>query len=160
MPELAFRPFLGGAAKNMREAAGLRPRHIAAEIDVPLERVEAAVDALELRAVSLDGSPEEGPDAVSPEVLGVPAPQISIDEGMDRRRAEILARRALEQLPPREREILERRFELRGQPRVTLEALGRCYQLSRERVRQLQNRALRSLRGEVESSPVSGLAFA
>lgn len=34
MPELAFRPFLGGAAKNMREAAGLRPRHIAAEIDV------------------------------------------------------------------------------------------------------------------------------
>ena len=52
------------------------------------------------------------------------------------------------------------RFALAGRPRVTLEALGRCYELSRERVRQLQNRALLTLRREVESSPVSGLAFA
>lgn len=34
MPDPSFRPYLGAAAKNLRESQGLRARHIAAEIDV------------------------------------------------------------------------------------------------------------------------------
>lgn len=48
-------------------------------------------------------------------------------------------------LPPLERKILELRFGLAGGDPVTLEELGRQMNVSRERVRQLQCRAIRHL---------------
>ncbi len=44
-----------------------------------------------------------------------------------------------------EREILELRFGLKGQPPLTLEEVGRRMNVSRERIRQLQVRAIRKL---------------
>jgi RNA polymerase primary sigma factor len=49
-----------------------------------------------------------------------------------------------------ERHILERRFELHGVSRMTLEALGQHYHLSRERIRQIQNSALDKLKRALE----------
>ncbi|MEM9457789.1 MAG: RNA polymerase sigma factor RpoD/SigA [Myxococcota bacterium] len=132
---------------------------LAGEIDVPLARVRAAVEAMELRSISLDGSPDDSDDALRPDALGLPAPQAAIDDLVDQRRAEALAKDAMKNLAPRDKDILERRFALAGRAPMTLEALGRCYQISRERVRQLQKRALATLRYEVESSPLNGLAF-
>ena len=83
-----------------------------------------------------------------------------IDAQLDACRNETLACRAVDNLGVMERHILERRFELRGVPRMTLEALGQHYHLSRERIRQIQNRALAAIRTEVETSPIGGLAFA
>ncbi|MCA9652828.1 MAG: RNA polymerase sigma factor RpoD/SigA [Myxococcales bacterium] len=133
---------------------------LAKRAEVPLDKAVAAVEAMELRSVSLEGPSDDEEGPAFPEHLGVGAPQAQIDAALDDRRNEALALRALQGLDPRERDIIEQRFALAGRPRVTLEALGRCYELSRERVRQLQNRALLTLRREVESSPVSGLAFA
>jgi len=131
---------------------------LAAELGLPFERVAAAIEALELRSVSLD-SAAEGETSRSAD-FAVPAPQNSIDERFDQERATALALRAMQTLAPRERDIIEQRFALDGQPRMTLEGLGRCYRISRERVRQLQNRALQTIRREVESSPISSLAYA
>lgn len=133
---------------------------LAKRAEVPLDKAVAAVEAMELRSVSLEGPSDDEEGPAFPEHLGVGAPQAQIDAALDDRRNEALALHALQGLDPRERDIIEQRFALAGRPRVTLEALGRCYELSRERVRQLQNRALLTLRREVESSPVSGLAFA
>jgi RNA polymerase primary sigma factor len=53
---------------------------------------------------------------------------------------------ALDQLTPRLRDVLERRFGLTGTPQQTLEEVGRDLGITRERVRQLESRALRELR--------------
>jgi RNA polymerase primary sigma factor len=54
--------------------------------------------------------------------------------------------RALEHLNPRMRLVLTRRFGLDGQPPETLEQVGAGLGITRERVRQLEARALRQLR--------------
>src|SRR5204863_556199 len=54
--------------------------------------------------------------------------------------------RALEALEPRMRHVLSRRFGLDGEPPQTLEDLGADLGITRERVRQIETRALRQLR--------------
>jgi RNA polymerase primary sigma factor len=53
---------------------------------------------------------------------------------------------ALASLEPRMRYVLERRYGLDGQASQTLEELGTDLGITRERVRQLENKALRELR--------------
>jgi RNA polymerase primary sigma factor len=54
--------------------------------------------------------------------------------------------RALERLNPRMKHVLLRRFGLDGKPPQTLEEVGNDLGITRERVRQLETRALRELR--------------
>jgi RNA polymerase primary sigma factor len=53
---------------------------------------------------------------------------------------------ALDELNPRMRHVLARRFGLDGEPPQTLEEVGHSLGITRERVRQLESRALRELR--------------
>lgn len=55
-------------------------------------------------------------------------------------------REAVGSLPERERRIVELRFGLAGEVPMTLEEIGEEFEISRERVRQLQNVALSRLR--------------
>ncbi|MCS6875678.1 MAG: RNA polymerase sigma factor RpoD/SigA [Aquificaceae bacterium] len=52
----------------------------------------------------------------------------------------------LDRLPEKERRVIELRFGLRGEEPRTLREIGDILQISRERVRQLETRALRKLR--------------
>ena len=54
-------------------------------------------------------------------------------------------RRALDALPPREREVIEMRYGLRGQKARTLEEVGRAFGVTRERIRQIENNTLKKL---------------
>lgn len=58
--------------------------------------------------------------------------------------------KALRQLPPRERYIIERRFGMRDGSELTLEAVSRILKLSKERVRQLEREALLKLRLQLD----------
>ena len=58
---------------------------------------------------------------------------------------------SLEALNPRQREIICRRFGLRGHEPQTLEEVGAAVSLARERVRQIQLQALGRMRSLVES---------
>jgi len=60
--------------------------------------------------------------------------------------------KALDQVGERERKILEMRFGLRGRERMTLEEVGKKLRLSRERVRQLEERGLARLRRVAQRS--------
>lgn len=60
--------------------------------------------------------------------------------------AEDEVREAVATLPTREREIVELRFGMSGKAPMTLEEIGETFEISRERVRQLQNVALERLR--------------
>ena len=54
--------------------------------------------------------------------------------------------RLLESLRPREQEVLALRFGLGGKPRLSLSQIGTILAVSKERVRQIQDRALEKLR--------------
>lgn len=52
----------------------------------------------------------------------------------------------IDKLSPREAQIIEMRFGLRGQSPLTLKEIGSKFNLSRERIRQIERSALRQLR--------------
>jgi RNA polymerase primary sigma factor len=60
-------------------------------------------------------------------------------------------RRALDALPPREREVIEMRYGLSGQKARTLEEVGRAFGVTRERIRQIENNTLKKLEGLPEA---------
>ena len=62
----------------------------------------------------------------------------------------------LDELSDKQREVVSRRFGLRGYESSTLEEVGREIGLTRERVRQIQVEALKRLRGIMETQGLSG----
>src|ERR1700744_1911472 len=54
-------------------------------------------------------------------------------------------RRALDALPQREREVIEMRFGLTGARPYTLEEVGRAFNVTRERIRQIESHTLKKL---------------
>jgi RNA polymerase sigma factor (sigma-70 family) len=63
--------------------------------------------------------------------------------------AHVQLRRALEMLTAREQEVLQLRFGLSGSEPHTLEDVGRTFRLTRERIRQIEAKALTKLRHPV-----------
>ncbi len=61
-----------------------------------------------------------------------------------------ILRSALTGLPRRERFIIERRFGLKDDQNLTLEAISKSLSLSKERVRQLEQEALGKLRSVLQ----------
>jgi len=60
-------------------------------------------------------------------------------------------KRALDALPPREREVIEMRYGLKGHKARTLEEVGRAFGVTRERIRQIENNTLKKLEGLPEA---------
>ncbi len=126
--------------------------------DTP-ERVEWALDAMELRSVAID-APVGGDDERS---LAETLPDESAPEWVSRIEDAFdvpLAEKALETLDARESRIMARRYGLGGAEKKTLKELGKDYGLSRERIRQLQVRALMTLHETMNQSTVSSLSLA
>ena len=57
-----------------------------------------------------------------------------------------VSKKLLNKLNPRTREVITNRYGLEGENRMTLEAIGKGYGITRERVRQIENFALSSIR--------------
>lgn len=61
-----------------------------------------------------------------------------------------VSKKLLSNLNPRTREIVVNRYGLEGEKRMTLEAIGKTYDITRERVRQIENFALASIKKSKE----------
>jgi RNA polymerase primary sigma factor len=72
-------------------------------------------------------------------------------------RNEVLSR-ALSMLGDRERKVLELRFGLNGEAPRTLDEVGRAFNVTRERIRQIENHALKKLRALSESQMLRDVA--
>jgi len=121
-----------------------RPEELAEAMSVQPEKVEQIIQAAQ-RTISLD-SPLSGEDEtnlgdiIADEVTRSPQ-QIAEEVLLQRDVAEVL-----ECLNPRQRLVLQLRFGLGNGTPHTLAEVGSQLNISRERVRQLENEALRKLR--------------
>ncbi len=123
---------------------------VAAELGTTPEKLDDARRAMQLRAVGLDQPAGDSEERTVAEVLAAPD-HLDLDGAMDDQRHVELALSAFDELDDKAQDILRHRFGLDGHDKWTLRKLGERYDVSRERIRQLQNRALQQLRAAVES---------
>ena len=57
-------------------------------------------------------------------------------------------------LSQKEKFVIQRRFNLDEKTRATLEEIGQHFQVTRERVRQIERNALQKLRRNIENTPL------
>ena len=97
------------------------------------------------RHVSMDAPLVEGEDSNLYDVLNIgesPSPDMQLM--IESLRVEI--ERALQTLTPREADLIRLYFGLNGQHPMTLEEIGETFDLTRERVRQIKEKAIRRLK--------------
>ena len=110
---------------------------------MPLRRLRRALEA-NRTTVSLYSPTHEGSSGVYADTL--PAKDACPDEQFDDARIKKLLKECLNRLPRREARILNLYFGLGTDKPEPLERIGKRLQISRERVRQLKDRALGRLR--------------
>lgn len=117
---------------------------IAEELDIPVEQVTETLTSGQ-RTLSLDASfgddDENNLLNLMPDNAQEPPDAMTMRNTL---KEEII--RALNTLEEREREVIYLYFGLGGDPEMTLEEIGKRYRLTRERVRQIKEKALRKLR--------------
>lgn len=123
---------------------------LAEAVDKPVDKVELVLDAMSLRPVSLDARMSDYDDRSVGDLLAAeeertPGEQIDFEQTNRRLRGTLLT------LEPMERDILRQRFGLDGTQTRTLAEIGTQYDLSRERIRQLQQKAIDRVRKRLEA---------
>jgi RNA polymerase primary sigma factor len=116
---------------------------IAAELDLTPERVQELLD-LVVDPVSLETPIGDGDSSVADLIPDTSSREPDVETADRARASELLD--ALSKLQPRQRRVLVERFGLDGVKPRTLEEVGANLGITRERVRQLESRALRELR--------------
>jgi len=118
-------------------------REMAKESGFPESRVKQLLELVE-DPVSLDTPVGDG-DSLYSDLIEDESTKQPETETAERLQS-VELQEALDQLEPRLREVLERRFGLCGRHPQTLEHIGKELGITRERVRQLETRALKELR--------------
>ena len=116
---------------------------IAKESGFPIERVKTLLELVE-DPVSLETPVGDGESLYGDLIEDTKTDRPDTVTANHLRSAEL--GHALQRLAPRMRHVLTRRFGLDGEPPQTLEEVGSDLGITRERVRQLESRALRELR--------------
>ena len=119
------------------------PEEIAEEIHLPVERVRSVLKMAQ-QPISLQAPVGDSDDTSFGDFI----------EDFSFLKEKI--KDVLDTLTDREREVIEQRFGLRdGSPR-TLEEVGRQFSVTRERIRQIEAKALRKLRHPTRISKIKG----
>jgi RNA polymerase primary sigma factor len=121
------------------------PEEIADEVHLPVERVRAVLRmsqqpiSLQVKVGDNDGDTEFG-DFIEDKEASNPMELTAMNLLRDK------LRDVLDTLSEREREVLEQRFGLGDGAGRTLEEVGKQFRVTRERIRQIEAKALRKLR--------------
>jgi RNA polymerase primary sigma factor len=132
------------------------PTEIAVDLDLPLDEVEQIMRSAQA-PVSLEkpvGDEEESEFGHFLTDENAPLPDEAADTAM---RKETL-RKILSTLSQRERRVLELRYGLDGEHPRTLDEVGRTFNVTRERIRQIENQSLKKLRALADSHSLKDVA--
>jgi len=119
------------------------PEEIARELDTTVRDVRDVLRMAQ-QPVSLEKPIGEEEDSELGDFVEDQTAESPFELAAERLRRENL-RRALAALPEREREVIEMRFGLVGERAYTLEEVGRAFNVTRERIRQIENHTLKKL---------------
>ncbi|HKK19682.1 MAG TPA: sigma-70 family RNA polymerase sigma factor [Opitutales bacterium] len=117
---------------------------IAYEMDLPVNKV-AHLKSVSVRPSSLDAPVGEDGDTTFGELVGDENESSPLDNLQEKSMSNDI-RSVIDQLEDREAEIIHLRFGLDGNHPLTLEEVGERFEITRERVRQIQNIALHKMR--------------
>ena len=146
------------AERALRAELGREPTilEVATALELPVEEVEQIVRSAQ-SPISLEkpvGGDEESELGHFITDDSAPLPDEAVEVTL---RSEAL-QRAISRLSERERRVVELRYGLNGEQPRTLDEVGRMFEVTRERIRQIENHALRKLRSLADGeSPGAGL---
>jgi len=132
------------------------PGEIAADVELPVHEVEQILRSSQA-PVSLEkpvGDEEESEFGHFLTDENAPLP----DEAADKTLRQELLRNILGTLSHRERRVLELRYGLDGEQPRTLDEVGRAFNVTRERIRQIENQSLKKLRALAETGFLKDVA--
>jgi RNA polymerase primary sigma factor len=149
---------IGRIERKLLGELGREPatEEIAAELDLPVEEVEQIRRSAQV-PISLEkpvGDDEESEFGHFLADEHEPAP----DEAAETTLRKETLRRILDTLSLRERRVLEMRYGLDGQQPRTLDEVGRTFNVTRERVRQIENQCLKKLQALAEAQKLRDVA--
>ncbi len=117
---------------------------LAAEMDMPLEKVQH-IQKISQETVSLDTSVGDDDDDSKLEDFIEDVKNLPPDKAAARQLLKDYVHEAMKDLTPREQKILEMRFGLEDGVSHTLEEVGREFDVTRERIRQIEAKALEKI---------------
>jgi RNA polymerase primary sigma factor len=119
------------------------PEEIARELETTVREVRDVLRMAQ-QPISLEKPIGEEEDSALGDFVEDQTAESPFELAADHLRRENL-RRALAALPEREREVIEMRFGLVGERAYTLEEVGKAFNVTRERIRQIENHTLKKL---------------
>jgi RNA polymerase primary sigma factor len=119
------------------------PIEIAAELELPTSEVREILRMAQ-QPISLEKPVGDEDDSALADFVEDIAAESPFETASESLRRESVGR-VLAVLPRREREVLEMRYGITGGRSRTLEEVGRAFNITRERVRQIENRTLKKL---------------
>ena len=128
------------------------PEEIAERMDYPVEKVKKVLKIVK-ESISLEtpiGDEEDSSlgDFIEDKKAVAPAEEV-INTKLSEQLAQVLS-----DLTPREEQVLRKRFGIAEKSDHTLEEVGKLFNVTRERIRQIEAKALRKLRHPIRSQPL------
>jgi RNA polymerase primary sigma factor len=120
------------------------PEELAEKLGMPLEKVQGAQDCQGAAVLETPIGDEE--DSYLGDFIEDKNAILPIDAAIQSNLRETTTRKVLATLTPREEQILRLRFGIGEKSDYTLEEVGQRFQVTRERIRQIEAKALRKLK--------------
>ena len=132
--------------KELTDKFGREPcdEEIGYAMEIPTNKV-AHLKSISAQPKSLDAPISDESETSFGDLVG-DENQSSPFEDLDTKMQNLDIQSVVNQLEPREAEIIKLRFGLGGTKAMTLEEVGEKFQVTRERIRQLQNDSIRKMR--------------
>jgi RNA polymerase primary sigma factor len=125
------------------------PREIGKEMDMPADKVKEVLRAAK-KTLSLETPVGDGEESSLSDFIENDAVVSPLDIVLSKNLSD-QTRKVLSTLTPREEQVLKMRFGIGEEREFTLEEVGTYFNVTRERIRQIEGKALRKLRHPLRS---------